>query len=364
MPSMLQTPVRLGALELPNRFVMAPLTRCRADNPEFAPTPLMAHYYAQRAGAGLIVSEATIVSPQGRGYPWTPGIWSAAQVDGWRLVTDAVHAAGGRIVCQLWHCGRLSLPDFHGGALPVAPSAIDPQWKMFSPQGMKPTVTPRALAGAEIAAIVEDFGRAARNAVAAGFDGVEIHSSNGYLIHQFLAACSNTRDDEYGGSIENRARFLFEVLDAVGQALPFDRVGFRLNPMMNRFHGLMVDAGTLPAFEHVVRRANAYGLAYLHLTEPYLPDQLAGGVGVIEEVARHFRPLATMPLVSNGGIDPARAEALLAEHLCDAVAFGRLFISNPDLPQRVASAAALAKWNPDTFYQGGEAGYIDHPPLG
>ena len=363
MSHRLLTPARLGAFELPNRLVMAPLTRCRADNPEFAPTPLMARYYAQRASAGLIVSEATIVSPQGRGYPYTPGIWSAAQVEGWRLVTDAVHAAGGRIVCQLWHCGRLSLPDFHDGQPPVAPSAINPEWNMFSPTGMKPTVTPRALSVEEIAGVVEDFRSAARNAVAAGFDGVEIHSSNGYLIHQFMAACSNRRDDQYGGSVENRSRLLFEILDAVGCELTFDRVGFRLNPMMNRFHGLVVEPDTVPTFDYVVRRANDYGLAYLHLTEPYLPNQLEGGVGVIEEVARHFRPLATMPIVSNGGFDPARAEAFLSEGLCDAVAFGRLFISNPDLPERVARGAALAPWDMERFYQGGEAGYIDYPAL-
>ena len=217
MESKLLTPVQLGALSLKNRVVMAPLTRCRADNPEAAPTALMAHYYAQRAGAGLIISEGTIVSPQGRGYPYTPGLWSEAQVAGWRLVTDAVHQAGGLIVCQLWHCGRLSLPDFHSGEAPVAPSAINPDWRMFSGEGLKPTVTPRALSREDIAGIVADFRRAARHAVAAGFDGIEIHSSNGYLFHQFFSRCSNTRTDEYGGSHENRGRLLFEVLDAVGR---------------------------------------------------------------------------------------------------------------------------------------------------
>ena len=316
-------PVRLGAFDLPNRVVMAPLTRCRADNPDFAPTESVARYYAQRASAGLIVSEATIVSAQGRGYPYTPGIWSEAQVAGWRRVTDAVHAEGGRIVCQLWHCGRLSLPEFHDGELPVAPSAINPEWKMFTPQGLKTTVTPRALGRDEIAAIVADFGRAAHHAVLAGFDGVEIHSSNGYLIHQFFSSMSNRRDDEYGGSRENRARFLFEVLDAVAAHWSPSRIGFRLNPMMNRFHGLGVDEDTLPMFEHVVRRANAYGLAYLHLTEPYLPNQLDGAKGAIADVARHFRGIATMPIVGNGGFDRDRAETAVAEGICDAVAFGR-----------------------------------------
>jgi N-ethylmaleimide reductase len=361
MGSSLFRPVTLGALELPNRMVMAPLTRCRADNAEYAPTPMMAKYYALRAGAGLIVSEATIVSAQGRGYPDTPGIWSDAQVEGWGLVTDAVHAAGGRIVCQLWHCGRLSLPEFHGGLAPVAPSAINPDWKMLAADGLKPTVTPRALSREDIAGVVGDFGRAARNAMRAGFDGVEIHSSNGYLIHQFLSCHANHRSDEYGGSIENRARFFFEVLDAVVAEVPPGRVGFRLNPMMNRVHGLQVDEGTLPTFEYVVRGANEYRLAWLHLTEPYLPGKLEGTSGAIPEVAPYFRPIAKMPIISNGGFDREKAELWLDKGLCDAVAFGRLFISNPDLPERYRKEGEIAGWDADTFYQGGERGYLDYP---
>lgn len=359
----LLTPVRLGALHLKNRLVMAPLTRCRADNPGFVPTDLMARYYAQRAGAGLIVSEGTIVSPQGRGYPYTPGLWSEAQVAGWRKVTDAVHAAGGLIVCQLWHCGRLSLPDFHDGRPPVAPSALNPDWQMFSPEGMKPTVTPHALTRDEIAGIVADFARAARNAVAAGFDGVEIHSSNGYLFHQFFSRCSNTRDDEYGGNHENRARFFFEVLEAIGRELPYDRIGFRLNPMMHNFHGIVVDEDTVPMWEHVVRRANGYGLAFLHLTEPYMPGQLDGCAHALADVAAHFRGIATMPVVSNGGFTPEQAGEWVAQQRCDAVAFGRAWISNPDLEKRIATGAPLAKADSATFYQGGETGYVDYPTL-
>ncbi len=363
MTQYLLRPLKLGTLELPNRIVMAPLTRCRAENREFAPTAMMAQYYAQRASAGLIVSEATIVSPQGRGYPFTPGIWSAEQVAGWRLVTDAVHAAGGRIVCQLWHCGRLSLPEFHGGDAPVAPSAINPEWKMLAADGLKPTVTPRALSREEVAEVVADFGRAARNAMQAGFDGVEIHSSNGYLIHQFLSLHANCRTDEYGGSIENRARFFFEVLEAVLAEVPADRVGFRLNPMMNRVHGLLVDADTVPTFEYVVRRSNAYELGWLHLTEPYLPGKLDGVTGALAEVAPHFRPIAGMPIVSNGGFDREKAELWLERGLCDAVAFGRLFISNPDLPERYRRQGEIAAWDADTFYQGGERGYLDYPMM-
>ncbi len=363
MTSRLLSPVRLGALELPNRVVMAPLTRCRADNPDFAPTESMARYYAQRASAGLIVSEGTIVSAQARGYPFTPGIWSEAQVVGWRRVTDAVHDAGGRIVCQLWHCGRLSLPEFHGGELPVAPSAVDPAWKMFTPQGMKATVAPHALSREEIAAVVADFGRAARNAVLAGFDGVEIHSSNGYLFHQFFSPGANRRNDEYGGSHENRARFFFEVLDTVAAEWSPSRIGFRLNPMLNRFHGITVDEDTLPMFEHLVRRANDYGLAFLHLTEPSQPGQLDGAAGAITDVAGHFRSIATMPIISNGGFDRASAEAALAAGSCDAVAFGRAYISNPDLVERFRVDAPLNEWDADTFYQGGDKGFIDYPTL-
>ena len=361
MESKLLAPVQLGALSLKNRVVMAPLTRCRADNPEAAPTALMARYYAQRAGAGLIISEGMIVSLQARGYPYTPGIWSDAQVAGWRLVTDAVHQAGGLIVCQLWHCGRLSLPEFHGGELPVAPSAINPNWRMFSSEGLKPTVTPRALSREDIVGIVADFQRAARNAVAAEFDGIEIHSSNGYLFHQFFSRCSNTRNDEYGGSHENRGRLLFEVLDAVGRELPHDRVGIRLNPMMNNMHGIQVDEDTVPMFEFLIRRANDYRLAYVHLSEPFMPSQLEGAVGALAEVARHFRPLCQAPLLINGGFDQARAETWLTENWCDAVAFGKLFIANPDLPERFRRGAPLNAPDPDTFYQGGEKGYVDYP---
>lgn len=363
MPHLLLTPVRLGALELKNRVVMAPLTRCRTHNPGYVPTAMMARYYAQRASAGLIISEGTIVSPQARGYPFTPGIWWAEQVAGWRLVTDAVHEKGGLIACQLWYCGRLSLPEFHDGQPPVAPSAVNPEWKMFSTTGQPDTVTPHALTRDEIKAIVGDFRIAAANAMAAGFDAIEIHSSNGYLFHQFFSAQSNRRDDEYGGSQENRARFFFEVLDAIGEVMPFDRVGFRLNPMLNRFHGLSVDADTVPMWESIVRRANAYGLAFLHLTEPFQPDQLKDTPHSLADVGAHFRPLATMPIISNGGLDQAAGAARLARGLCDALAYGRQWIANPDLVERFARQAPLNAADMATFYQGGETGYLDYPTL-
>jgi len=363
MTSSLLAPVRLGALQLKNRVVMAPLTRCRTDNPGYVPTELMARYYAQRAGAGLIISEGTIVSPQGRGYPYTPGIWSEEQVEGWQKVTGAVHAAGGLIACQLWHCGRLSLPEFHDGQPPVAPSAINPNWQMFSPSGNPETVTPSELTRDEIKGIVADFRQAAANAMAAGFDGIEIHSSNGYLFHQFFSAQSNQRTDAYGGSHENRARLFCEVLDAIGEVMPLDRVGFRLNPMLNRFHGLSVDADTVPMWESIVRRANAYGLAFLHLTEPLHPKQIENTPGALADVGAHFRSIATMPIISNGGLDQAKGEARLAANLCDAVAYGKAWIANPDLVERIRLGAPLNEANAETFYQGGEQGYLDYPTL-
>jgi N-ethylmaleimide reductase len=224
-------------------------------------------------------------------------------------------------------------------------------------------VTPHALTRAEIAATVADFGRGAANAMAAGFDGIEIHSSNGYLFHQFFSHQSNRRDDEYGGSHENRARFFREVLDAVCAVMPADRVGFRLNPMMNHFHGLNVDADTVPMWEHVVRTANGYGLAYLHLTEPLSPKQVEGTAGALADVGAHFRPVATMPLISNGALDRARGESRLAAGLCDAVAYGQAWIANPDLVERFRRGAPLNAADRDTFYAGGEKGYLDYPTL-
>ena len=363
LPSSLLSPIQLGALNLENRIVMAPLTRCRADTPGFVPNEMMVRYYAQRASAGLIISEGTLVSPQGRGYPFTPGIWSDEQVTGWRLVTDAVHAKGGLIVCQLWHCGRLSLPEYQDGQPPVAPSAVNPEWKMFSLTGQPDTVTPQALSRDQIKGIVADFRQAAANALAAGFDGVEIHSSNGYLFHQFFSAQSNQRDDEYGGSHENRARIFFEVLDAIGQVMSFDRVGFRLNPMLNRFHGLNVDADTVPMWAYIVGRANDYGLAFLHLTEPMSPKQIEDTPGTLADVGAHFRSLAKMPIITNGGLDQTKGEARLAAGLCDAVAFGKAWIANPDLVERIRLSAPLNEADASTFYQGGEHGYLDYPTL-
>jgi N-ethylmaleimide reductase len=354
--------IKIGPYELRNRIVMAPMTRSRADNPENAPTALHAEYYAQRATAGLIITEGSQVSKQGVGYVNTPGIHSRAQIEGWESVTGAVHEKGGRIFIQLWHTGRISHPDFHNGALPVAPSAINPHDRSYTPQGFKDTVTPHELTLDEIQAITRDFRQAALNALEAGFDGVEIHSANGYLFHQFFTGCSNTRTDEYGGSHENKARFFFETLEAVGNAIGFDRVGVRLNPSAHGFFGITVDQDTIPTFEYIVRRLNDYrDLAYLHLTEPMAP--VDGVPYAVKEIAKHFRPLYHGTLIINCGFDAETGDRVIRDGLADAVAFGKYFISNPDLVERVRKGVPLVLPDQKTFYTPGPKGYTDYPAL-
>lgn len=351
----------LGPIALENRLVMAPMTRSRADNPQKVVGELQVTYYTQRASAGLIISEGTQVSPQGVGYINTPGIYSEAQVSAWKKVTEAVHGQGGKIFAQLWHVGRMSHPDFHNGELPVAPSAINPQDKAYTPQGFRDTVTPRALEEPEIKAIVEDFKNAAANAVKAGFDGVEIHASNGYLFHQFFNNCSNVRTDAYGGSIENRTRFLFEVLDAVKEVIDLNQVGVRLNPSMHQQFGITLDAETIPTFEYIVRRLNDYGLAYLHLSRPNAKAQESAYAVV--DIARHFRPLYQGNLIINGGYDQESGNQVIAEGHADLVAYGVPFIANPDLVERFRQKAELNKPDVDTFYAPGPKGYVDYPVL-
>ncbi|GAB2527349.1 alkene reductase [Rufibacter soli] len=355
-------PYKKGALDLKNRLVMAPMTRSRANNPENAATPLIAEYYAQRASAGLIISEGTPVSSQAIGYINVPGIYTPAQIAGWKLVTEAVHAKGGKIFAQLWHVGRMSHPDFHNGALPVAPSAINPNDQAYTPEGFKETVTPRALEISEIKAIVQDFKNAAANAVAAGFDGVEIHASNGYLLHQFFSSLTNVRTDEYGGSVENRARILFEILDAVKEVLDLSKVGVRLNPSMHGGFGIELPEDGPETFEYIVRRLNDYGLAYLHLTE--------AGAGArklphaIKEVAKHFRKIYQGTLVTNGGYTQETGNKVIEEGTADLVAYGVPFIANPDLVDRFAQEASLNQADPNTFYSNtAEVGYTDYPVL-
>jgi N-ethylmaleimide reductase len=360
MPSgVLFEPIRVGALELPNRIVMAPLTRQRAAAGN-VPTELNALYYAQRAGAGLIVSEATQVTPEGQGYASTPGIHSEAQVVGWRLVTDAVHRAGGRIFLQLWHVGRISHPCFQPGhAAPVAPSALTPPGEVYTPEGKKPYVTPRALELDEIPAVIATYAEAARRARRAGFDGIEVHGANGYLIDQFLLDGTNHRTDAYGGSVENRARFLLEVTRAVAEAWSPDRVGVRLSPR-GRFNG-MHDSDREATFCFAVSRLDALGLAYLHLVDP-----VAQGPFDIPEVPRlapRLRPLFRGPLIIAGGLDRHTAIQQLSSGDADLVAFGTHFISNPDLPERLRLDAPLQSADSSTFYGGDARGYTDYPTL-
>jgi len=353
------SPYKLGDLELPNRMVMAPLTRNRAGDGN-VPGQLNATYYTQRVSAGLIIAEATQVSPEGLGYPATPGIHSPAQVAGWKLVTDAVHQHGGRIFLQLWHVGRISHPDLQpDGALPVAPSAIAPTvGQAATYEGMKPFVTPRALETSEIPGIVEQYRQGAKNALEAGFDGVEVHGANGYLLDQFLRDGTNKRTDEYGGSIENRARLLLEVTQAVTEVWGAGRVGVRLSPSgtFNDMH----DSDPLATFGYAAEALNRFGLAYLHLIEVVEADLRHGGM---EVPTSYLRDRFTGTLIVNGGYDLDKSNAVLSSHKADLVAFGTLFIANPDLPQRFALNAPLNPADPSTFYGGGEKGYIDYPFL-
>ncbi len=345
------SPVVLGPYRLRNRMVMAPMTRSRAGAGN-VPQDLNVTYYAQRASAGLIVTEATQISPQGVGYPDTPGIHTRAQVDGWKKVTSAVNARGGRIFAQLWHVGRISHPNLQPGrALPVAPSAIRPAGKVFTGTAMEPFVTPRALETDEIIEIVEDFWIGAANALAAGFDGVELHAANGYLIDQFLRDGTNKRTDRYGGSAENRVRFLLEVTEAVIRAWGASRVGVRISPV-NPYNDI-ADSTPQDTFEFAARKLSRLGIAYLHVVEP-------GNQPI--DYAR-LRSAFSGIYVANGGYDKVRANATIASGRADLVAFGVPFLANPDLPMRFAENAPLNPPDRQTFYGGDSKGYTDYLPI-
>lgn len=354
------TPVRLGAIEAPNRIVMAPLTRMRAG-PGRVSTPLMAEYYAQRAAAGLIVSEAVAISQQGTGCPHTPGIYTAEQVAGWQRVTDAVHEAGGRIFLQLWHMGRVSHSSFQpDGGLPVAPSAIAPRTgQVLTENGMRPYVTPRALKKEELPGIVAQYAAGAERAKVAGFDGVEIHNANGYLLDQFLRDGTNQRTDEYGGPVRNRARLTLEVVVAATKVWGADRVGIRFSPggVFNDMH----DSNPLATFGHVLHELNRFNLAYAHLIVSTEDDLKHGAVPVpLVALRKEFHG----PLIVANGFTYATANQALAEDLADAVAFGRLFIANPDLPERFRLNGPLNPLDEATLYGGDVKGYTDYPAMG
>lgn len=349
---------KLGAMILPNRMVMAPMTRNRAG-PGEVPGPLAATYYTQRASAALIITEGTQISQQGQGYPGTPGIHSPEQVAGWKRVTDSVHGAGGRIFLQLWHVGRISHPSLQpGGAAPVAPSALRPAGEAVTETGMQPFVVPHALDTNEIARIVEDYRRGAVNAKKAGFDGVELHGANGYLIDQFLRDKTNQRTDRYGGSALNRTRFLIEVTEAVVGEWGDDRVGVRLAPT-NPFNDIG-DSNPAATFSVAVGELKRFRLGYLHIVEPLPSDPIAAGE---PPDIKYFRKLWPGPLMGNKGYDLARANAALRDGTVDLVSFATLFLANPDLPERFGRNAALNPPDRDTFYAGGEKGYIDYPTL-
>jgi N-ethylmaleimide reductase len=350
-------PIKVGALELRNRLVMAPLTRARAGV-ERIPNALMVEYYRQRASAGLIISEATHVSEQGIGWVETPGIHTDAQVQGWTQVTEAVHQEGGKIYLQLWHTGRASHPDFLGGALPVSASAIAANGDAHTPLGKKPYVAPRALEAEEIPGVVQTYADATRRARAAGFDGVEIHGANGYLIDQFLRDCSNRRTDAYGGSIPNRLRFLQEVTEAVISAWSADRVGVRLSPT-NPFND-MADSNPVATFSAAAELLNGYGLAYLHILEA-LPGHFLAGEG--EFVTPYLRKVFGGPLMVNGGYGRETGAEAIAQGKADLVAYGVPFIANPDLPERFRRNAPLNPPDAATFYAHGPEGYTDYPAL-
>jgi N-ethylmaleimide reductase len=351
------SPVKLGRTELANRIVMAPLTRNRAAMPGNLPQEINVAYYAQRASAGLIITEATPISPMAHGYPALPGIHSPAQVESWKKVVDAVHAKGGKIYMQLWHVGRISHPSLlPGNALPVAPSAIRPAGQAFTYEGLQDYVTPRALDTDEIPSIVDEYRAAAANALAAGFDGVEVHAANGYLLDQFLRDGTNQRTDHYGGSIAHRTRLLMEVVAAVCKVWGAERVGVRLSPI-NAFND-MHDSNPQALFNHVAETLNPFGLAYLHVVEI---GMTGGEVQPFDfpELRRAFKG----HYMANGGYDKARGNAAIASGHADCIAYGVPFIANPDLVERFRIDAPLNAADQSTFYGGGEQGYTDYPTL-
>ena len=350
-------PLQLGAIRLPNRFVMAPLTRARS-NRDAVPTVMMAQYYAQRAGAGLIVTEATGISREGLGWPDAPGLWTKAQVEGWKLVTNSVHRAGGRIVAQLWHMGRLVHPDL-GRGQPISSSPTTAPDFAHTYEGKKPYVEAREAPKGDIRRIVGDYICAARNAIAAGFDGVQIHGANGYLVDQFLRDSANLRTDEYGGSIGNRIRFATEVLEGVGGAIGMDRVGIRLSP--NFYSQGVEDSDPIPLFAALAARLEELHVPWIELREPKRPTS-AGSVPTAL-VSPAMRKAYSGAIIINSDYDWEEARDRVAAGEADAVSIGRPFIANPDLVRRIALGAALNEGDPNTYYSGGAAGYVDYPLL-
>ncbi|WP_300436790.1 alkene reductase [Christiangramia sp.] len=359
-PQALLQAFTLGNLSIKNRIVMAPMTRSRADNPDKAPTNLHVEYYKQRAGAGLIITEGTQVSERGIGYVNTPGIHTAKQVEGWEKVTEAVHEKDGKIFMQLWHVGRISHPKFHNGEKPLAPSAINPNEKVYTPEGFEKTVDPKEMSIQEIQETIQEFKHAAQMAKDAGFDGIEIHSSNGYLFHQFFNKNANIRTDDYGGNIPNRARFFFDVLEAVSEVWPENQIGCRFNPSLHKSFGITASEESIPTFDYIIEKLNAYDLAYIHLSEPFTD---VSEIPYLEtEIARHYRKIYKGTLMINAGFDRESGNKVIEDGDADLVSYAKWFISNPDLPERFKNKWPLAEYDEDTFYTTGKKGYIDYPP--
>ena len=351
---MLFDSLKVGALTLPNRILLAPLTRARASL-DHLPNDMMAEYYAQRASGGLLITECTMVAPNTSAFTTEPGIYSPEQIAGWKKVTDAVHAKGGRIFMQIWHAGRAAHPAMNGGAENVGPSAIAIDGEVHTPEGKLPNVQPRALTLEEIPSMVDAYVQGAKNAIEAGFDGVEVHGANGYLIDQFLRDSANQRTDGYGGALENRARFLFEVLTAVTAAIGADRVGLRLSPLNS--YNSMIDSDPLALIGFLAERLNAFNLAYLHVMRADFFQQQSADVMPVARA--NYKGV----LIGNMGYTPAEAEQAISEGKLDAVAFGTAFLANPDLPARIQASAELNPPNPATFYTPGPEGYTDYPAM-
>ncbi|MDF2931632.1 MAG: NADH:flavin oxidoreductase/NADH oxidase [Chryseobacterium sp.] len=351
----------LNGIQLNNRMVMAPMTRSRSDNAEHSATELQAEYYSQRASAGLIITEGTFISEDAVGVVNVPGIYNKTQVEGWKLTTSAVHEKGGKIFAQLWHTGAYSHPDLHNGNSPLAPSAYNPHLQVFTPTGFQESETSRAMSIEDIKQTVSDFKQAAVNAFEAGFDGVELHGANGYLLQQFFSKNSNLRQDEYGSSVKNRARILFEILDELKNTVNLSRVGIRLNPSLNGIMGISVDDETIELYDYIVDRLNSYDLAYIHLIEPF--TDVTDNKDAIQQVAKHFRKIYNGIIIINRAFNKETAIKVLNEGDADLVSFGVPFIANPDLVERFKTDAPLNVPDQETFYTPGEKGYTDYPFL-
>lgn len=348
-------------LNLNNRIVMAPMTRSRSDNAEHKATELTAKYYQQRATAGLIITEGTFISTEAVGVVNVPGIYTAAQIEGWKLTTEAVHKEGGKIFAQLWHTGAYSHPDLHNGKKPLAPSNVNPEQQIFTAKGFQPSQEPQPMTTEDIKRTVNDFKQAALNAFEASFDGIELHGANGYLLQQFFSKNSNLRTDEYGGSVENRARILFEILDAIKEVANIRKVGVRLNPSLNGIMGILVDDQTIELYNYIVSRLNGYDLAYIHLIEPF--TDVSGNTHAVQEVAKYFRKIYHGTIIINRGFTKETAMKVLQDGDADLVSFGVPFIANPDLPACFKTNAPLNEADQATFYTQGEKGYTDYPAL-